>query len=157
TRQWAAPGDPERTQAWGAEAPAREEETLWAARAMGPGPRLFRPIGLQRFAGVAWALATCAVISMGYMGWLIAQPHYRTQPRVLASVIVIRPGARVHSRKGVEQPVVKNARRGDAFRVVDKTTNWWKVLFPNGQTGWIERRDTAVLIPEPAPRPAPVV
>jgi uncharacterized protein YgiM (DUF1202 family) len=56
----------------------------------------------------------------------------------------------------VEHPVIKTTRRGDYFSVVDKTAGWWKVRFPGGQTGWIERRDTAVVVPgtESAPAPA---
>jgi hypothetical protein len=176
TRQWAVNGDPDRTQAWspkegacveageprfGASGSERQRRGpgpgLWAARAMERRPRLLVPMGLQRFAGVAWALATCAVIGMGYMGWLVAQTPHRTQPRVLATVIVMTPGARVHSRKGAEQPVLKTARRGDYLRAVNKTANWWQVLFPNGRTGWIERRDTAVLVPDSMPGPAPVL
>jgi Bacterial SH3 domain len=156
TRQWAAPNDPERTQAWNAGDRPAGEEPHWAAAAM-RRPRLFVPMGLQRFTGVAWALVTCAVIGMGYMRWLVAQPPPRAQPRVLATVIVMRPGAEIHSRKGVEHPVIKSARRGDYLSVVDKTTRWWKVRFPGGQTGWIERRDTAVVVPGTEATPPPAV
>lgn len=162
TRQWAAPDDPERTQAW--DAADREptvgrlavEEPHWAAAAM-RRPRLFAPMGLQRFTGVAWALVTCAVLGMGYMRWLVAQPHHPTKPQALATVIVMRTGAEIHSRKGAEQPVIKQARRGDYLSVVEKTTRWWKVRFPGGQTGWIERRDTAVIVPGSEATPPPAV
>lgn len=156
TRQWAAPDDPERTQAWDAADRLAVEEPHWAAAAMRQ-PRLFAPMGLQRFTGVAWALVTCAVIGMGYMRWLVAQPHHRTQPQALATVIVMRTGAEIHSRKGVEQPVLKTARRGDYLSVVEKTARWWKVCFPGGQTGWIERRDTAVIVPGSEATPPPAV
>jgi hypothetical protein len=50
--------------------------------------------------------------------------------------------------------VIKTTRRGDYLTVVAKTRGWWKVYFQNGLTGWIERRDTAVLVPDDAPSPA---
>jgi hypothetical protein len=109
----------------------------------------FTPMGLQRFSGVAGALATCAIIGMGYMRWLTAETPEPTKPRVLATVIVIRSGATVHSRKGPGYPVIKTGRRGDHLYVVDKTAGWWKVYFANGMSGWIERRDTALVLPDP--------
>jgi hypothetical protein len=127
-------------------------------------------MGLQRFGGVAGALATCAILGMGYMRWLPAQPESRPRPSVLATIIVIKPGSTIHARKGRDYPVIKTTRRGDQLQVVDKTAGWWKVRFANGVTGWIERRATAVIIPEEdeagvplspaateAPRPVPAV
>lgn len=139
-----------------------EYEWVWRAYGRRPRqkktrrPRLFHPMGLQRFGGVAGALATCAILGMGYMRYLVAQPPAKPAPRVLATIVVITPGTTVHSRKGRQYPVIKTTRRGDCLSVIDKTTGWWKVIFPNGLTGWIERRDTAVVIPEPEP-PGPTV
>jgi hypothetical protein len=117
----------------------------------------FTPMGLQRFGGVAGALATCAIIGMGYMRWLTAETQEQAKPRVLATVIVIRGGATVHSRKGPGYPVIKTGRRGDHLYVVDKTAGWWKVYFANGLTGWIARRDTALVVPEPGAGQAKVI
>jgi hypothetical protein len=134
-------------QDWVRRAYGRQAERQAAAAPRRRG--LFRPMGLQRFGGVAGALATCAIMGMGFMRWLDAQPKAASAPRVLARVVVITPGTTVHSRKGIEHPVIKTTRRGECLSVVDKTDGWWKVIFPNGLTGWIERRDTAVIIPEP--------
>jgi hypothetical protein len=136
-----APPVPER-QDWPTSESRPAPQARWTPEGEGADP--------EEGADLAW------MRGMGYMRWLPAQTGQPEKPRVLATVVVITPGATVHAERGPEYPVVKTARRGDAFSVVGKTSLWWKILFPNGITGWIERRNTAIIVPhtdEGAPAP----
>src|SRR5690606_31081514 len=89
----------------------------------------------------------------GYPGWMPARQLHPLPPSYRADdqqpiAMVMKPTAKLYDQEGKERMELSFVTRLPAL---DESSQWVKVLLPNGESGMLRRDDTQVFVGSPQP------